>query len=132
MKTTKIKNILRFVFLFTLLTFFVRFDSYQPVSENFIHYSKSADIELFTSEDLDDDLTINISNLFHENLKQLDNSEIKRVPNYKISLLRFNQSINCRFISITQNFIQFYSYISVIQKNNIWHQNIYDTDDFSC
>lgn len=136
MKTAKIINIafknLRFVFLIILLTFFVRFDGYQPVSENFIHYSNDSDIELVISENLEDDLTTSNFNPFQKKLNQLDNSEITRLPNYKISLLHFNQSVNHRFTSIEQSFIQFYSYISIIQKNNIWHQNIYDADDFSC
>ena len=135
MNLSKIKNItfkkLHFIFLFILLTFLVRFESYQPISENFIFYSNNSDIELIVSNDVKKDKINDSSFHSQQKIEQSDNFDLTGLPDYKLSLLHFNQTINHKFISIEQSFIQFHSYISSIQKNNIWQQNTYDADDFS-
>jgi len=124
---TRIKNItsrnLHFVFLLILLAFLLRFESYQPISENFLHFSNHSDVELVIPDDVQEDRINDNTKQFQQKYEYSDLTELLTL---ELSLLHFNNYINHKFISIEQRFIQIHPYISIIQKNNIWQHNIYD------
>ena len=132
MSLTRIKNItsrnLHFVFFLILIAFLLRFESYQPISENFLHYSNHSAVELVISYDSQED---GINDNFNQSQQKYEHSDLTNLPDLKFSLLYFNNYLNHKFISIELRFIQIQPYISIIQKNNIWHQNIYDVDEFT-
>ena len=136
MNLSRTKNItsknIQFVFLFILLAFLLRFESYQPISENFLHYSNNSDVEFVISDDSQEDRIYDSSNKYQQKHELSDKSDLTNLVKLELSLLHFNNYLNHKFISLEKYSIQIYPLLSIIQKNNIWHQNTFDVTDLIC